>query len=156
FSSFHSGIGVVSGWKCTGGKLTFTIDNGPEAQLAYGTSRLDTATVCKDEGDNGFVYLMNWNLLGTGWHTIRVYDDGVKFAEAMFYVVTFGEEFLSGVNGVCVLKNFPHAGTTITLDWDESEQRFVLGSVEENSGGSSSSSSSSGGSSNSSSSSGGT
>jgi hypothetical protein len=42
FGSFQSGIGVISGWKCTSGVLTFTIDNGPAVQLAYGTSRLDT------------------------------------------------------------------------------------------------------------------
>src|ERR1700675_1262909 len=63
-NSFQSGIGIVSGWKCTRGTLTFTIDNGPAAQLAYGTSRLDTAGTCKDDGNNGFAYLINWNLAG--------------------------------------------------------------------------------------------
>jgi len=60
-----------------GGILTFTIDNGPEAQLAYGTSRLDTQAVCGDS-DNAFSYLMNWNLLSTGWHTIRVYERSLQ------------------------------------------------------------------------------
>jgi hypothetical protein len=73
---------------------------------------------------------MNWTLLGDGQHTIRVYDDGAQFAQAMFYVVTLGAEFLYGLSGVCVLQDFPHRGTTITLDWSESEQRFVIGSVE--------------------------
>ncbi len=44
--SFQSSIGLVSGWKCTAGTLTFTIDNGPPAQLVYGSSRLDTQSVC--------------------------------------------------------------------------------------------------------------
>jgi hypothetical protein len=77
---------------------------------------------------------MNWTLLGDGQHTIRVYDDGAQFAQAMFYVVTLGAEFLSGLSGVCVLQDFPHRGTTITLDWSESEQRFVIGSVDVGSG----------------------
>jgi hypothetical protein len=40
--SFQSGIGYVRGWKCTAGTLTFTLDNGPPAQLSYGSSRADT------------------------------------------------------------------------------------------------------------------
>src|SRR4029453_5100857 len=56
-----SGISVISGWKCTAGTLTFTIDNGPPGSLVYGSSRGDTP--CNNP-NNGFVTLWNWNLVG--------------------------------------------------------------------------------------------
>src|SRR5713226_4349061 len=93
--SFQSSIGLVSGWKCTAGNLTFTIDNGPPAQLVYGSSRLDTQSVC-GHSNTGFAYLINWNLAGDGQHTIQVFDNGVQFASATFTVKTLGHEFLSG------------------------------------------------------------
>jgi hypothetical protein len=52
--SFVSGIGYVRGWKCTGGNLTYTIDNGPSASLSYGGERGDTQGVCGD-ANNGFI-----------------------------------------------------------------------------------------------------
>src|SRR5438874_12058562 len=39
-----SGISIISGWKCTAGTLTFTIDNDTAhpGSLVYGSSRGDT------------------------------------------------------------------------------------------------------------------
>ena len=50
--------------------------------------------------NNGFGLLFNWNLLGTGQHTIRVLADGGggEFARATFTVTTLGEEFLRGAS----------------------------------------------------------
>src|SRR5262245_16548857 len=118
---FVSGISIISGWKCTAGTLTFTIDNGPLGNLVYGSSRSDTP--CTNL-NNGFVVLWNWNLLGTGLHTIRVFDDGVQFAEATFTVTTLGEEFLRGAAGTYLLPNFD--GRNVIVQWQESLQNFVI------------------------------
>ncbi len=123
--SSQSGIGIVSGWKCTGDILTFTIDNGPPAQLAYGTSRLDTQSVCSDS-NNGFAFLINWNLVGNGQHTLRAFDNGVQFASSTFTVITFGTEFLKGANGIFTLQHFPQMGKNISIQWQESLQNFVI------------------------------
>src|SRR5713101_475643 len=69
--SSQSGIGIVSGWKCTAGNLTFTIDDGPPARLVYGISRADTQGAC-GHSNTGFIAQENWNLAGNGQHTIRV------------------------------------------------------------------------------------
>src|SRR5207253_2953437 len=50
-----SGISIISGWKCTAGVITFTIDNGPPGRLVHGVSRNDTATACSNDGENGFI-----------------------------------------------------------------------------------------------------
>ncbi len=102
--------------------------NGPAAQLAYGTSRNDTIPVCGDN-NNGFGSLFNWNLVGDGQHTIRVYDNDVQFASAAFTVTTLGGEFLAGLSGKCDLDGFPHVDKDVSLQWQESAQNFVIASV---------------------------
>jgi hypothetical protein len=124
--SFQSGIGVISGWKCTAGTVTITVDNGPPAQAAYGTSRADTKAVCGGKTNTGFGLLFNWNLLGNGQHTLRAFDNGVQFASATFTVTTLGQEFLKGQSGSTTL-NF--AGKSVTLTWQESQQNFVITSA---------------------------
>jgi hypothetical protein len=118
---FVSGINLISGWKCTAGTLTFTIDDGPPGALVYGSSRGDTPC---DNINNGFVVLWNWNLLGAGQHTIRVFDNGVQFAQATFTVTTLGQEFLTGASGTYLLPNF--AGHNVIVQWQESLQNFVI------------------------------
>ena len=120
--SFVSGIGYVRGWKCTAGNLTFTIDNGPPASLSYGSSRADTQGVCGD-ANNGFITQLNWNLVGTGQHTIRVFDNGVQFTQATFTVTTLGVEFLTGQSATC---NTSIAGQNVTLAWQQDQQNFVI------------------------------
>lgn len=88
--SFQSGIGLVSGWKCTATTVTVSFDGGPPLQAAYGTSREDTRSVCGD-ANNGFGLLFNWNLLGKGTHTVRALADGVQFASATFTVTRWGQ-----------------------------------------------------------------
>jgi hypothetical protein len=119
--SFVSGISIISGWKCTAGILTFTIDNGSPGALVYGSSRGDTP--CSNQS-NGFVALWNWNLAGAGQHTIKIFDDGVQFAQAIFTVTTLGQEFLTGASGTCQLPNF--AGHNVTLQWQEELQNFAI------------------------------
>ena len=96
----------------------------------YGTDRIDTTGVCGDS-DNGFGLLFNWNLLGGGTrggtqHTVRALADGVEFDRATFTVTTLGTEFVRGAEGECRVPNFPAAGETVTLTWQESMQNFVI------------------------------
>jgi len=121
-----SGIRIISGWKCTAGVLTFTIDNGPPGRLVHGVSRNDTATVCSNDGENGFIAEWNWGVTGPGPHTIRVFDDGVEFAEAIFSVATFGTEFLRGASGMYLVPNFPKTGDEAIIEWEENLQNFVI------------------------------
>src|SRR5262244_2985260 len=119
-----SSIGFVSGWKCTAGSLTYTIDNGPPAQLAYGISRDDTKGAC-GHSDTGFIAEQNWNLVGNGQHTIRVFDNGQQFAEATFTVQTLGHEYLSGLSGQGTIVNFDNQ-INVAVQWQESCQCFVI------------------------------
>ncbi|MBY0279115.1 Hint domain-containing protein [Candidatus Binatia bacterium] len=124
-SSRQSGIGTISGWKCDAGDLALSIDGGPSAIVAYGTGREDTRSICGD-ADNGFSYLINWNLLGPGTHTVSLYDNGSKFAEATFDVVTLGTSFIRGVTATKHVVDFPYSGEGTTLEWQEGLQSFVL------------------------------
>jgi len=126
--ALQSGIGYVRGWKCTAGNLTFNIDNGPSAPLSYGSSRADTQGTC-GHSNTGFIAQENWNLAGGGRHTIRVFDNGVQFASADFTVTTLGGEFLKGLSGQCDLKGFPHSGKDVALQWQESDQNFLIASA---------------------------
>src|SRR5262245_954497 len=86
-SSCVSGISVVSGWKCTAGTITVQFDTGPTYTAAYGTIREDTQGVCGDT-NNGFGLLFNFNRLGDGTHSVRVFDNGAQFGSATFTVQT--------------------------------------------------------------------
>ena len=68
-SSFQSGLGVISGWRCEAKTVEIIIDEMAPQRAAYGTERLDTAEVCGDT-DNGFGLLVNWNRFGDGEHTL--------------------------------------------------------------------------------------
>ena len=124
-NSTQSGIGVISGWKCTAGTITARFDNLPDQQVAYGLSRGDTQTVCNDT-NNGFGLLVNWNLAGDGQHTLTLFDNGAQFATATFTVQTLGTQFLTGASGTYTLDEFPQTGRQVTIQWQESLQNFVI------------------------------
>ena len=127
--AFKSGIGVISGWKCeAAGPLTVRFNGGNPIPLAYGNERSDTQSVCGDT-NNGFVSIWNWSNLGDGTHTAVIYDSGVEFARSTFRVTTFGQEFLRGVKETITVSDFPRAGTTTVLEWEESTQNFVIREV---------------------------
>ena len=126
--SFQSGLGVISGWACEADEVMIEI-NGREWLGAYGTERTDTIAVCGDT-DNGFGLLFDWNLLGDGEHEVVAYVDGDEFGRATVQVTTLGEEFLQGATGECVVRDFPLAGETTTLEWQQSSQNFVIVAVE--------------------------
>ena len=141
--SFQSGIGVISGWVCEAESVEVEIETaGGEVtrlEAAYGTARLDTAALpdgtplCGDT-DNGFGVLFNWNRLGAGEHTVVALVDGVELGRATVTVTTVGagaeEEFLRGAEGECVVADFPMLGETVTLEWQQNSQNFVITDVE--------------------------
>lgn len=95
--SDQSGVGVVTGWVCDAEKVTVVID-GVERQAAYGTRRSDTQQACGDT-NNGFGYLVNWNLLGDGPHQVEVLADDVPIGSADITVATLGAPFRTGLSG---------------------------------------------------------
>jgi hypothetical protein len=118
-----SGLGVIRGWKCEKvGTLTFIIDDFPPGPLSYGVERGDTEGNCGDK-NNGFVTLFNWNDVGPGEHTIRVFDNGVEFARSTFTVTTLGTAYLTGAVSSCVARI---AGQDVTVSWQEDLQNFVI------------------------------
>ena len=131
-NSFQSGIGVISGWVCEADEVIIAL-NGVPQPAGYGTARLDTQTVCGDT-DNGFGLLFNWNLLGDGVHTVVAVVDGTPLGWATVRVTTVGEgaeeEFLRGAKGECVVEDFPMFGETVTLEWQQNSQNFVITEVE--------------------------
>lgn len=128
-SGIENGIGLVSGWHCDAGTIEIQFDNGALTPAAYGTPRADTAGVCGDS-DNGFGLLWNYNLLGDGPHTLRVFADGVQFASAAFEVRTLGQEFVEGLTLTKELTAFD-IGKRIELSWQQHKQGFVISRVED-------------------------
>ena len=124
-SSFESGIGLIRGWICDAKTVEVQIDNGAREQVAYGTTRQDTAAICGDT-NNGFGYTVNWNRIGNGSHTLRAFADGSQFASTTFTVTTLGEQYLRGVSGEYTLPNFPQTGKNVTVRWSEPHQNFVI------------------------------
>ena len=126
--SFYSGIGVISGWKCTAaGALTVRFNDGAPLPLAYGNERGDVrdAGACP-RAQVGFVSIMNWAELGDGTHTAVAYDDGVEFARSTFTVATTGELFVTGAEGECRVPDFPAPGETMRFAWNEATQHLEL------------------------------
>ena len=121
-NSFQSGVRVLSGWVCEGGAVARHV-------AAYGTERRDTAEACGDT-DNGFGLLFNWNLLDDGEHAVVAWVDGEELGRATVRVTTLGEEFLRGVEGDCMVEDFPMSGETVTLEWHQNSQNFVMTDVE--------------------------
>ena len=92
-------------------------------------SGCDTESACGDT-DNGFGLLFNWNLLGDGEHAVVAYVDDMELGRATVRVTTLGEEFVRGVEGECVVEDFPGLGQTVTLEWHQNSQNFVMTAVE--------------------------
>ncbi len=123
--SFQSGFGLVSGWVCGAERVEIEIDGTEIFEAAYGTDRRDTAEIC-DDSNTGFGLRLNWNEFGDGEHTVRALADGEEFGRATFTVTTLGETFLAGASGVYRLPDFPEPDTTVTVEWQEASQNFVI------------------------------
>ena len=133
-ASFQSGVGVISGWACHAHEIVIELDGMP-LQAGYGTTRTDTRGRCGDS-NNGFSLLWNWNNLGAGPHTVRALIDGVEFATTTVRVTTFGEDpFPRGWRGTFALPDFPAAGETTSVRWEEALQNFVITDGQPHTGG---------------------
>ena len=96
---------------------------------AYGTERLDTQAACGDT-DNGFGLLFNWNRLEDGEHEVVAFVDAVELGRATVRVTTLGAEFVRDAVGECRVADFPTTGETVTLEWQQNSQNFVITAVE--------------------------
>lgn len=58
--------------------------------------------------------------------------DGVELGYATVQVtpVDAEDEFVEGLAGACVVEDFPMDGETVTLEWQQSLQNFVMTEVE--------------------------
>ncbi len=131
--ALQSGIGALWGWVCEAERVEIEIETeqGEFAwhTAAYGLERGDTLDTCGDT-ENGFVMLLNWNLLGDGQHTVTALVDGVELGRTTVTVTTLGQEFVEGAVGECVAEDFPHSGQRTLLEWRQNSQNFVITDVE--------------------------
>ena len=129
--SFQSGIGLVSGWSCQGPAIGVAIDGQPQIAVPYGSSRVDTASVCGAASTNtGFGLLMNFNLMGNGPHTVQLVVNGQpQGAPVQFTVTAPAGEFLSGASRQVTVTDFPTPGRTTVRIWQQSQQNFAIQST---------------------------
>ena len=123
--SYQSGVSVLSGWACEAETVVLEVDGALLLPASYGTERLDTVGKCEDT-DNGFGVLFNWNRLDDGEHTVRLLIDGEEWATATFTVTTLGEEFRRGLTRTEPVVDFPGPGETVTVEWQQAQQNFVI------------------------------
>lgn len=129
--SFQSGVGVISGWACNAAAATVEvqINGGTRLPMARGTPRSDTASVC-GRTDTGFGLLVNYNSLGAGTHSAQLLINGAPAGAArQFTVVVPAGEFATGLAREVTVSDFPAAGQTTVLVWQESQQNFAIKSV---------------------------
>ena len=132
-AAFQSGLGVLSGWVCEADRVEIEIGESGRQVVAYGTARGDTASVC-GHTDTGFGLLFNWNLVGDGDHTVVASVYGVELGRATVRVTTVGEgaeeEFVRGAEGACLVNAFPSPGQSVLVEWQQSQQNFVMTDLE--------------------------
>ncbi len=125
-NSAVSGISTVSGWVCSASQVTLQIDATASLAVPYGSLRGDTQAAC-GAVNTGFGLLVNWNNLTPGPHQVVVSADGVEVGRAAVTVASFGTDFLRGASGTVVV---PFNGRSVTLQWQESLQNFVISDVQ--------------------------
>src|SRR5262249_3900300 len=117
--SFQSGIGVISGWACPATSIGVSIDGATPLNVPYGSARPDTSGVCTTP-TSGFGAPLNFNRLGAGLHTAQLSVNGVAQASPISFRVTIpAGEFATGLNRTQSLANFPFAGQSTTLLWQQ-------------------------------------
>jgi hypothetical protein len=124
--SVESGIGVVSGWHCTGRVIQVRIDGGPAMTAGSRTPRGDTREVC-GRTDTGWSLLFNFNLLEGQLHEVVAYADGTEFARLRFRTASLGVEYLEAERSAsCQVLHFPNLGDSTLVAWDEAKQNFSI------------------------------
>ncbi len=129
-ASFQSGIGVISGWACEAEAVVIEID-GQVIAAAAGTERADTLDRCGDV-DNGFGLLVNWAEFGAGAHEVVALVDGAELSRATVTVtlVDEAEPYMRGLAKRVEVPGFPTPEETVTLEWQEAQQNFVITEVD--------------------------
>ena len=127
--STQSGIGVVSGWSCLGGKLEITFSEADGTHILtwpipHGAERKDTQGTCGDIY-NGISLPINWYHLGPGAKTLALFVNGEKRLTRNFSVTTFGQEFVTDAGGMCTIADF-RDGQNATFVWQQANQGLVL------------------------------
>lgn len=123
--STQSGVGTIRGWVCDAQTVAVRFDDLDPIEVAYGTSRADTTELCGDD-NNGYGMVFAWGLLGQGIHRMKTFIDGVEVSDVEFEVAGLGEAFSKGLEGAYELKGFPAAGKSVTIEWSEAAQNFVI------------------------------
>lgn len=123
---YYSGIGFVSGWKCSAVDLTARVNGGRSFPVLYGNERKDTQGLCGDINNGFLIPGLNWAIWGEGTHTIVVYDQEEEFARATFTTRTAGEEFVEGVSRRITIFGFPTTLERTDFVWNESSQHFEM------------------------------
>ena len=61
-------------------------------------------------------------------HTVRAYADEEPepFSWSTVFVTTLGEEFTRGLSGEYELDDFPAPGQSVTVEWRQEQQNFVI------------------------------
>lgn len=122
------GVGTFAGWLCDAESVLVRVDGGEPLEVAYGTPRNDTESVCGDTA-NGLSLLYNFNRDGNGVHTAELIADGVVVSTSTYTVNTFGVPFLRGAESRSyVLEDFE--GRDVTVQWREESQGFEITDVE--------------------------
>ena len=121
----QSGIGLVSGWHCDADQIAVSFNGGPLIEASYGSTRNDTVNACGDS-DNGFALLWNYNLLGSGSHSVALYADGRKVSTTAFRVTTLGAEFLTNKQSNRRIYGFPDLDHDVILEWQQGNQNYVV------------------------------
>ena len=122
-----TGVGLISGWSCRAGEIEVRLTEGEALQpVPSGSARTDTAEVCRNEGNNGFSLLINWNNLGEGTHTLTLYVDSEPVVSRQVTVVTLGEEFIRGLEKTVTLTHWPDWRTDVKIAWSEAKQNFEI------------------------------
>jgi len=123
--SIQSGIGLIQGWACDAKIIEIQIDNAEKLPVAYGTSRKDTHSVCGDD-NNGYGMVIAWGLLAKGAHRLKTFVDGIEISEVEFEVAGLDTAFVSGLSGTYLVQDFPAPDESVTLQWRESAQNFII------------------------------
>jgi hypothetical protein len=121
-----SGVGVISGYHCTSKDIDIEIDGVKVGKAGAGTTLLGTQSVC-GRTDTGYSLLYNFNNLANGTHTIAAYADGRLLKTNVVTTFRSGNTaFLSGANKSVTVRDFPQTGQTVTLQWVQSYQNFLI------------------------------
>ena len=123
--SIQSGVGIIRGWACDAVSVEISIDGGERIPVAYGTSRGDTMSVCND-ADNGYGMVIAWGNLGEGMHRLRTFVNGRGISEVEFEVAGIGDPFAKGLSATYELQDFPAPGESVTVEWSEPDQNFII------------------------------